>query len=155
MRFLTSMTGNVGLAAQLAQGTHTVFTTPPRPTIQTITTPFRHVSQPTALPSITTIKSTPVSVKTKANATTKVNRSPAVSKEKDRKAFSGSSTLRDDDDINDVAAMGGVNLVEESQRILATNAEFVGAQIRSCKDENFLFTNQLQTRINQIGNIVV
>lgn len=47
--------------------------------------------------------------------------------------------------------MGGVNLVEESQRILATNAEFVGAQIRSCKDENFLFTNPLQTRINEIG----
>lgn len=58
---------------------------------------------------------------------------------------------RDDDDINDVAAMGGVNLVEESQRILASNAEIVGTQIRSCKDENFLFTNPLQRRITSIG----
>lgn len=76
-------------------------------------------------------------------------RNIALSKEKEKKSFV--STLRDDDDINDVAAMGGVNLVEESQRILATNAEFVGAQIRSCKDENFLFTNPLQNRINEIA----
>ncbi|XP_053204219.1 transcription initiation factor TFIID subunit 4B-like isoform X2 [Panonychus citri] len=77
-------------------------------------------------------------------------RNIAYSKEKiEKKAFV--TTLRDDDDINDVAAMGGVNLVEESQRILATNAEFVGAQIRSCKDENFLFTNPLQNRINEIA----
>ncbi|XP_077503134.1 uncharacterized protein LOC144113727 isoform X1 [Amblyomma americanum] len=61
------------------------------------------------------------------------------------------SSLRDDDDINDVAAMGGVNLVEESQRILASNAEIVGTQIRSCKDENFLFTNPLQRRITSIA----
>uniref|UniRef100_L7M9B3 Putative transcription initiation factor n=1 Tax=Rhipicephalus pulchellus TaxID=72859 RepID=L7M9B3_RHIPC len=61
------------------------------------------------------------------------------------------SSLRDDDDINDVAAMGGVNLVEESQRILASNAEIVGTQIRSCKDENFLFTNALQRRITSIA----
>ncbi|KAH9362630.1 hypothetical protein HPB48_001273 [Haemaphysalis longicornis] len=61
------------------------------------------------------------------------------------------SSLRDDDDINDVAAMGGVNLVEESQRILASNAEIVGTQIRSCKDENFLFTSPLQRRITSIG----
>lgn len=61
------------------------------------------------------------------------------------------SSLRDDDDINDVAAMGGVNLVEESQRILASNAEIVGTQIRSCKDENFLFTSPLQRRITSIA----
>lgn len=34
-----------------------------------------------------------------------------------------------DDDINDVAAMGGVNLAEESQRILGST-EMIGAQIR-------------------------
>ncbi|CAL1274318.1 unnamed protein product [Larinioides sclopetarius] len=61
------------------------------------------------------------------------------------------STLRDDDDINDVAAMGGVNLVEESQKILASNSEIVGTQIRSCKDESFLFSSALQRRIHEIA----
>lgn len=60
------------------------------------------------------------------------------------------SSLRDDDDINDVAAMGGVNLIEEHQRILA-NEEFVGAQIRSCKDEPFLLVNSLQERLNKLA----
>lgn len=51
-----------------------------------------------------------------------------------------------DDDINDVAAMGGVNLAEESQRILGST-EFVGTQIRSCKDEVLLNLPLLQQRI--------
>lgn len=34
-----------------------------------------------------------------------------------------------DDDINDVAAMGGVNLAEETQRILGST-EMIGTQIR-------------------------
>ncbi|KAF3832301.1 hypothetical protein F7725_025966 [Dissostichus mawsoni] len=42
-------------------------------------------------------------------------------------------TARDDDDINDVASMAGVNLNEESARILATNSELVGTHIRSSK----------------------
>ncbi|KAK8730588.1 hypothetical protein OTU49_017465, partial [Cherax quadricarinatus] len=54
-----------------------------------------------------------------------------------------------DDDINDVAAMGGVNLGEESQRILDSTG-FVGTQIRSCKDENFLLSSPLTERIRQI-----
>ncbi|XP_064466928.1 transcription initiation factor TFIID subunit 4-like isoform X2 [Ornithodoros turicata] len=78
--------------------------------------------------------------------TTVTTRAPTALKEK--RTY---SSLRDDDDINDVAAMGGVNLVEESQRILASNAEIVGTQIRSCKDENFLFTNTLQRRITSIA----
>lgn len=61
---------------------------------------------------------------------------------------------RADDDINDVAAMGGVNLAEESQRILGST-EFVGTQIRSCKDEIFLHMTPLQQRIKQIGNFNV
>ncbi|XP_035225918.1 transcription initiation factor TFIID subunit 4-like isoform X2 [Stegodyphus dumicola] len=61
------------------------------------------------------------------------------------------SALRDDDDINDVAAMGGVNLIEESQKILASNAEIVGTQIRSCKEESFLFSSALQRRIHTIA----
>uniref|UniRef100_W5K5W2 TATA-box binding protein associated factor 4 n=1 Tax=Astyanax mexicanus TaxID=7994 RepID=W5K5W2_ASTMX len=58
---------------------------------------------------------------------------------------------RDDDDINDVASMAGVNLSEESDRILATNSELVGAVTRSCKDEAFLYTGALHSRILQIG----
>lgn len=46
--------------------------------------------------------------------------------------------------------MGGVNLAEESQRILGST-EFVGTQIRSCKDEVFLHMTPLQQRIKQIG----
>ncbi|CAG2112614.1 unnamed protein product, partial [Medioppia subpectinata] len=76
----------------------------------------------------------------------------SAAKDKEKKNSSNfSSTLRDDDDINDVAAMGGVNLQEESQRILS-NAETVGQQIRSCKDEDFLFTNPLHKRINEIAS---
>uniref|UniRef100_A0A8C7UIZ2 TAF4A RNA polymerase II, TATA box binding protein (TBP)-associated factor n=1 Tax=Oncorhynchus mykiss TaxID=8022 RepID=A0A8C7UIZ2_ONCMY len=60
-------------------------------------------------------------------------------------------TFRDDDDINDVASMAGVNLSEESARILATNSELVGAVTRSCKDEAFLHTATLTSRILEIG----
>lgn len=47
--------------------------------------------------------------------------------------------------------MAGVNLSEESARILATNSELVGAVTRSCKDEAFLFSAALQRRILDIG----
>lgn len=59
--------------------------------------------------------------------------------------------FRDDDDINDVASMAGVNLNEENARILATGSELVGTQIRSCKDEAFLPANVLHKRILEIG----
>lgn len=57
----------------------------------------------------------------------------------------------DNDDINDVATMGGVNLSEESKNILATNSELIGSQIRSCKDEAFLPHSALMSRITAIG----
>ncbi|XP_066834387.1 transcription initiation factor TFIID subunit 4 [Anser cygnoides] len=63
----------------------------------------------------------------------------------------GGGSFRDDDDINDVASMAGVNLSEESARILATNSELVGTLTRSCKDETFLFSAPLQRRILEIG----
>lgn len=66
-----------------------------------------------------------------------------------------SCIFRDDDDINDVAAMGGVNLIEESQKILASNSEIVGTQIRSCKDESFLFPSALQRKIHAIGELLM
>uniref|UniRef100_A0A8W8JY79 TAFH domain-containing protein n=1 Tax=Magallana gigas TaxID=29159 RepID=A0A8W8JY79_MAGGI len=60
-------------------------------------------------------------------------------------------SLKDDDDINDVATMGGVNLSEESKNILASNADFIGTQIRSCKDEAFLYHGPLLARITAIA----
>ncbi|MBN3279526.1 TAF4 factor, partial [Polyodon spathula] len=59
----------------------------------------------------------------------------------------GGGSFRDDDDINDVASMAGVNLNEESARILATNSDLVGTQIRSCKDEAFIPPGLLHKRI--------
>ncbi|XP_037539911.1 transcription initiation factor TFIID subunit 4 [Nematolebias whitei] len=60
-------------------------------------------------------------------------------------------TFRDDDDINDVASMAGVNLSEESARILATSSQLVGMVTRSCVDETFLSVSSL-TRISlEIG----
>lgn len=64
-------------------------------------------------------------------------------------SISMSSSMYGDDDINDVAAMGGVNLAEESQRILGST-ENIGTQIRSCKDEVFLHLPVLQNRIRAI-----
>ncbi|XP_039610621.1 transcription initiation factor TFIID subunit 4 isoform X2 [Polypterus senegalus] len=61
------------------------------------------------------------------------------------------STFRDEDDINDVASMAGVNLNEENARILATNSELVGSVIRSCRDEPFLQTPTLQKKILELG----
>lgn len=47
--------------------------------------------------------------------------------------------------------MAGVNLSEESARILATNSELVGTLTRSCKDDTFLLPAPLQRRILEIG----
>lgn len=80
----------------------------------------------------------------------------AANKEKERKASSTfyqqssmSASMYGDDDINDVAAMGGVNLAEETQRILGST-ELIGRQIRSCKDEVFLHMPALQAKIRNI-----
>uniref|UniRef100_A0A8C3A7T6 TATA-box binding protein associated factor 4 n=1 Tax=Cyclopterus lumpus TaxID=8103 RepID=A0A8C3A7T6_CYCLU len=58
---------------------------------------------------------------------------------------------RDEDDINDVTSMAGVNLSEESANILATNSGLVGAVTRSCKDAAFLPFAILQKRMQEIG----
>ena len=57
---------------------------------------------------------------------------------------------RDDDDINDVATMGGVNLSEETKNILATAGEASG-QLRSCRDDVFFAHTPLAQKIRQIG----
>lgn len=71
-------------------------------------------------------------------------------KKTEKQLESLSAALRDDDDVNDVAAMGGVNLAEESQKIMASGAELVGTQIRSCKDEPFFDTKTLSAKIARI-----
>ncbi|XP_043300213.1 transcription initiation factor TFIID subunit 4B isoform X1 [Cervus canadensis] len=63
----------------------------------------------------------------------------------------GTISFRDEDDINDVTSMAGVNLSEENACILATNSELVGTLVQSCKDEPFLFIGALQKRILDIG----
>lgn len=74
------------------------------------------------------------------------NLKPAA-KDKEKKTFSSAYT--GDDDINDVAAMGGVNLAEETQKILGST-EFVGTQIRSCKEDILCSMPPLQQKIRQI-----
>ncbi|XP_068788511.1 transcription initiation factor TFIID subunit 4B isoform X2 [Struthio camelus] len=61
------------------------------------------------------------------------------------------SFSKDDDDINDVTSMAGVNLNEENACILATNSELVGTVMRSCADEPFLSSEALQKMILNIG----
>ncbi|GAB1602036.1 transcription initiation factor TFIID subunit 4-like [Argonauta hians] len=114
-------------------------------------------------PGITVTKSTNLGTMSAVGRTNLLNTLPATStnlqshmpikKEtlaphKEKRKY---ESLKDDDDINDVATMGGVNLSEESRNIMATNAEFIGTQIRSCKDECFLYHNPLLSRISSIA----
>lgn len=124
-----------------------------KPPIQVRTTTPGQIRQPATIRT-----TTPVQVKTAvSNVKTTLATKPAVpsvlpkptTKEKEKKMFS-SAAYTGDDDINDVAAMGGVNLAEETQRILGST-EFVGTQIRSCKDEVFLQMAPLQQKIRQIA----
>uniref|UniRef100_A0A3B4VKY2 TATA-box binding protein associated factor 4 n=1 Tax=Seriola dumerili TaxID=41447 RepID=A0A3B4VKY2_SERDU len=80
-----------------------------------------------------------------------VSQAPLTAAQKNKLKEAGGGTFRDDDDINDVASMAGVNLSEESARILATNSELVGTMTRSCKDEAFLSTSSLTRRALEIG----
>ncbi|NWS37110.1 TAF4B factor, partial [Probosciger aterrimus] len=63
----------------------------------------------------------------------------------------GATSFRDEDDINDVTSMAGVNLNEENVCILATNSELIGTVIHSCADEPFLSSEALQKKILNIG----
>ncbi|XP_062357270.1 transcription initiation factor TFIID subunit 4B [Cinclus cinclus] len=63
----------------------------------------------------------------------------------------GAASFRDEDDLNDVTSMAGVNLNEENACILAANSELIGAVIHSCTDEPFLSSEALQNKILNIG----
>lgn len=58
---------------------------------------------------------------------------------------------REDDDINDVASMAGVNLREENAQILTT---MVGSVVQSCQDQLFLSPNPMLSRILHTGTKV-
>nr|XP_030121973.3 transcription initiation factor TFIID subunit 4B isoform X1 [Taeniopygia guttata] len=64
----------------------------------------------------------------------------------------GATSFRDEDDLNDVTSMAGVNLSEENAYILATNSELIGTVIHSCADEPFLSLEALQSKIMNIGS---
>ena len=59
---------------------------------------------------------------------------------------------REDDDINDVASMAGVNLREENARILTTA---VGSVVQSCHDQLFLSPQPVLIRILHTGTGVL
>ncbi|XP_044055805.1 transcription initiation factor TFIID subunit 4B isoform X5 [Siniperca chuatsi] len=64
-------------------------------------------------------------------------------------AFKNSSgSYKEDDDINDVASMAGVNLREENAQILTT---MVGSVVQSCQDHPFLSPNPVLSRILHTG----
>ncbi|XP_028259663.1 transcription initiation factor TFIID subunit 4-like [Parambassis ranga] len=59
-----------------------------------------------------------------------------------------SGSYKEDDDINDVASMAGVNLREENARILTT---VVGSVVQSCQDQLFLSPHMVLSRILHTG----
>ncbi|XP_071342894.1 transcription initiation factor TFIID subunit 4-like isoform X2 [Trachinotus anak] len=59
-----------------------------------------------------------------------------------------SGSYKEDDDINDVAFMAGVNLREENAQILTT---MVGSVVQSCQDQPFLSLNTVLSRILHTG----
>ncbi|XP_026526146.1 transcription initiation factor TFIID subunit 4B [Notechis scutatus] len=64
---------------------------------------------------------------------------------------SGTTSFREEDDINDVASMAGVNLNEEHECILATNSEAFGTVLCSCPEKLLLSSEELQKRILKKG----
>ncbi|XP_061688477.1 transcription initiation factor TFIID subunit 4 isoform X2 [Syngnathoides biaculeatus] len=93
----------------------------------------------------------PFPVKPEAPAVSRQSAAAVSSLAQNNRLKEAGGTFKDDDDINDVASMAGVNLSEESANILATNSGLVGAVTHSCKDEAFLSCAMLQRRILEIG----
>ncbi|XP_032422503.1 transcription initiation factor TFIID subunit 4 [Xiphophorus hellerii] len=80
-----------------------------------------------------------------------LNQASLVDAQRNKLKEAGGGTFKDDDDINDVASMAGVNLSEENARIMASSSELVGIVTRSCKDEAFLSISSLTWIVLQIG----
>ncbi|GFO20707.1 transcription initiation factor tfiid subunit 4 [Plakobranchus ocellatus] len=101
-------------------------------------------------PSPTAVRATKPQMGSPAASSVKSDLSSLGPAPREKRKF---ESIKDgDDDFNDVATMGGVNLSEESKNILATtNADFIGAQSRSCKDEIFLAASPLLRKITAIA----
>lgn len=99
-------------------------------------------------------KPNPRSTVTSTGLSTVLTPGKSLLKEKEKRTtYSnpfGDDKMAGDDDINDVAAMGGVNLAEESQRILGST-EMIGTQIRSCKDEHLVPLHLMQAHIKAVS----
>ncbi|XP_077429397.1 transcription initiation factor TFIID subunit 4 [Vanacampus margaritifer] len=93
----------------------------------------------------------PFPVKSEVPAGSRQNSATVLTLAQKNRLKEAGGTFKDDDDINDVASMAGVNLSEESANILATNSGLVGAVTHSCKDEAFLSGAMLQRRMLEIG----
>ncbi|XP_054439453.1 transcription initiation factor TFIID subunit 4B [Pteronotus mesoamericanus] len=102
--------------------------------------------------AITTVQSSPASILKQITLPgNKILSLQGSSIQKNKIKENGTTSLRDEDDFNDVTSMAGVNLSEENACILATNSDLVGTLVQSCKDEPFLFIGPLQKRILDIG----
>ncbi|XP_073234021.1 transcription initiation factor TFIID subunit 4-like isoform X2 [Porites lutea] len=112
-----------------------------------VATSSRNVVMVHAPPGTTGAKMVVTSPRSQAG--TSVASSAAADKLKP-KGFTGISSSGDDD-INDVTSMAGVNLMEESQRILAINSDLLSSQTRSCKDEPFLNVPSLQRKLDLLA----
>ncbi|XP_054473520.1 transcription initiation factor TFIID subunit 4-like [Anoplopoma fimbria] len=93
----------------------------------------------------------PVPVRPEVTPFSKQVSAASLSMAQKNKLREAGGTFKDEDDINDVASMAGVNLSEESANILATNSRLVGAVTHSCKDEAFLSCGILQRKMQEIG----
>ncbi|XP_071332835.1 transcription initiation factor TFIID subunit 4-like [Trachinotus anak] len=109
------------------------------------------VGQPQVVKQLQTVPAVKQTLAPGAKGVQVVSQAALTAAQKNKLKEAGGGTFRDDDDINDVASMAGVNLSEESARILATNSELVGTMTRSCKDEAFLSTSSLTRRALEIG----
>ncbi|XP_030590178.1 transcription initiation factor TFIID subunit 4 isoform X2 [Archocentrus centrarchus] len=109
------------------------------------------VGQPQVVKQLQTVPAVKQTLAPVTKAVQVLGQASLTAAQKNKLKEAGGGTFRDDDDINDVASMAGVNLSEESARILATNSELVGMVTRSCKDETFLSTSSLTRIVLEIG----
>lgn len=107
-----------------------------------ITPANTETTPPTSAAHSSSTTSSSKSKSSKSSKSSRTSSSPRRDKSKD------TSFVRDDDDINDVTSMAGVNLSEESAR-MASNAEHIGTQLRSCEQEAFLSSSSLQSRVQR------
>ncbi|GCC16619.1 hypothetical protein chiPu_0017293 [Chiloscyllium punctatum] len=129
----------------------------PLPKTQTVTLqkPPNHIIVPVSQNQAKETKAGAATLVTKVTLS-QVNKNPTnvlirASPGQILKKEAGGTMFREEDDINDVASMAGVNVNEERARILASNSELVGTIIRSCKDEAFLSSASLQRKALEIG----